>query len=242
MSMSFTNTAPNGSAIQPIFPWGAEAIAALTQQPFQLISIESEFSDKQGPTGAMAKPSIPQERADHHAMLMQKIASAQDKDAFREVFSYYAPRVKSYLLRFNLNAEQAEDLAQEVMVTLWRKAGQYDAAKAALSTWIFRIARNRFIDQSRKQRYPEVNADDHLSTLVAPEETDRPLMQQQTSIHVQAALSKLSTEQRTVIELSFFEELSHSQIADRLSMPLGTVKSRIRLAFKALRVELESTT
>ena len=189
----------------------------------------------------MTKPSIPQERAESQAMLMQRIASAQDKEAFREVFSYFAPRVKSYLLRFNLSAEQAEDLAQEVMVTLWRKAGQYDPAKAALSTWIFRIARNRFIDQSRKQKYPEVNAEDHLSTLVAPEETDQPLMQKQTSTHVRSALKKLGKEQRTVIELSFFEELSHSEIANRLSMPLGTVKSRIRLAFKSLRIELEST-
>ena len=170
---------------------------------------------------------------------MHRIASARDKEAFSEVFSYFAPRVKSYLLRFNISSEHAEDLAQEIMVTLWRKAGQYDPAKAALSTWIFRIARNRFIDHSRKQKYPQVNADEHLSRLVAPEETDRPLERQQTSAQVRAALSTLKPEQRAAIELSFVEELSHAEIATRLSLPLGTVKSRIRLAFKAMRTTLE---
>ena len=170
---------------------------------------------------------------------MQQIAQEQDREAFRTLFAHYAPRVKSYLLRFHLTSEQAEDLAQDVMVTLWRKAAQYDPAKAALSTWIFRIARNRFIDQTRKQKYPEVNADDHMGSMVAPEETDQPLMVEQTSFHVQNAMKQLNKEQRAVIELSFFEELSHADIAEKLSLPLGTVKSRIRLAFKVLRTELE---
>ena len=175
-----------------------------------------------------------------HAELIRKIAADKDRDAFQVLYSWYAPRVKSYLLRFKLNAEQAEDLAQEIMVTLWRKAVQYDPAKAAPSTWIFRIARNRFIDQTRKQKYPEVDADDHLQHLVAPETADQPVIDRQVAVNVKAALNTLNADQRQVIELSFFEEMSHSQIAEHLSLPLGTVKSRIRLAFKALRPELES--
>ena len=175
-----------------------------------------------------------------HADLIRKIAADKDREAFRVLYSWYAPRVKSYLMRFKLNAEQAEDLAQEIMVTLWRKAVQYDPAKAAPSTWIFRIARNRFIDQTRKQKYPEVDADDHLQHLAAPETADQPVIDQQIAGNVKAALNTLNADQRQVIELSFFEEMSHSQIAEHLSLPLGTVKSRIRLAFKALRPELES--
>ena len=181
-----------------------------------------------------------QDLARQHADLIRKIAADKDREAFRVLYSWYAPRVKSYLIRFKLNAEQAEDLAQEIMVTLWRKAAQYDHAKAAPSTWIFRIARNRFIDQTRKQKYPEVDADDHLQHLAAPETADQPVIDQQIAGNVKAALNTLNADQRKVIELSFFEEMSHSQIAEHLSLPLGTVKSRIRLAFKALRPELES--
>ena len=179
--------------------------------------------------------------AEHHIRLMGRITETRDKEAFRELFDHYAPRVKSYLLRFKMNAELAEDLAQEVMITVWRKADLYDPGKAALSTWIFRIARNRFIDQTRKQKYPEVDAETHMANMAAPEQTDQPVITRQIGRNVQIAMAALGNDQRQVIELSFFEELSHAQIADRLSLPLGTVKSRIRLAFKVLRNELEHT-
>ena len=173
-----------------------------------------------------------------HEILIGRVAEARDKAAFAQLFGHFAPRVKSYLIKLGLNGEAAEDLAQDALVAVWSKAHQYNAEKAKLSTWIFRIARNKFIDQTRRQKYPEVNADDHMAQMVAPEVTDEPVIADQTSKRVMAALVKLKPDQRTVIELSFFQELSHSQMARELDLPLGTVKSRIRLAFKALRNEL----
>lgn len=173
-----------------------------------------------------------------HETLIVLVARDRDKSAFKQLFGYFAPRLKSYLMNLGLGAERAEDVAQDVMVTVWQKAEQFDASKAKLSTWMFRIARNRFIDLKRRQKYPEVDADDHLKELVAPEQTDQPVMAGQTATRINKAMVILKENQRQVIELSFFEELSHSQIAERLDLPLGTVKSRIRIAFQALRKEL----
>lgn len=173
-----------------------------------------------------------------HEALITRVARDRDRAAFKQLFGYFAPRLKSYLINLGLGAERAEDLAQDVMVTVWQKAEQFDASKAKLSTWMFRIARNRFIDLKRRQKYPEVDADDHLKEFVAPEQTDEPVMAGQTAARISKAMVTLKDNQRRVIELSFFEELSHSQIAEQLDLPLGTVKSRIRIAFQALRKEL----
>ncbi|GHF11547.1 RNA polymerase sigma factor [Kordiimonas sediminis] len=177
------------------------------------------------------------EREKYESLVM-RVAEHKDKAAFKELFLYFAPRVKAHLVKLSMDPRLAEDLAQDVMVKVWRKAGQYNPAKARLSTWIFTIARNSYIDQVRKQKYPEVNADDHLGEMVADEKTEKPLEQKQTAARVNNAMKHLKPEQVEVIQLSFFEELSHSEIAERLQLPLGTVKSRIRLAFKTLRKEL----
>ena len=173
-----------------------------------------------------------------HEMLVLRIAENRDRSAFAELFSHYAPRLKSYLMTLGLDDEKAEDIAQEVMVTLWRKAVQFDPAKARLSTWLFRVARNRFIDHTRKQKYTEVDADDHVAHMIAPEQTDTPTLQRQYAERVSAAMAELKPAQKQVIELSFYHEKSHSEIAAELELPLGTVKSRIRIAFEALRKEL----
>lgn len=173
-----------------------------------------------------------------HEELVARIAKEQDKEAFKILFFHFAPRLKSYLLNFKLDGQKAEDLAQDVMFILWQKADKFDANKAKLSTWLFRVARNKYIDLVRSQKYPELNVDDHVAKMVAPEETDRPLEEKQTSARILVAMEKLSRDQRKVIELSFFKELSHSQIAEEISLPLGTVKSRIRTAFQTLRKEL----
>lgn len=170
--------------------------------------------------------------------LAVRVAQERDRQAFAVLFGHFAPRIKSWLKGRGLGDRQAEDLAQEVMITLWQKAEQFDPAKARLSTWLFRVARNRFIDLKRKRKYPEVNADDHLDTMVADDETDAGAMRGQERKSVAKALEQLKPDQRKVVELSFFEELSHSQIAERLDLPLGTVKSRLRLAFDVLRREL----
>lgn len=170
--------------------------------------------------------------------LAMRVGQCRDKQAFALLFSYYAPRIKSYLLKHNINSDLAEDLAQETMVIFWRKAEQYDLKKAKFSTWLYRIARNKLIDHKRKFKYPEVNADDQLVQLPSNEETDAPAIAHQNGDLVREAIKTLSAPQRLTIELSYFEDASHAEISRRLSVPLGTVKSRIRLAFNALRKEL----
>lgn len=173
-----------------------------------------------------------------YEQLALRVAKTQDRAAFRALFDHFAPRLKSFLIKLGLGGDKAEDLVQDVMITLWQKANQFDPEKAKLSTWIFRIARNKHIDLMRKQKYPMLNVDDHVAKMVAPEQTDKPLEGRETASHIKDAMDKLKPEQQDVIKLSFFEELSHGEIASRLKLPLGTVKSRIRRAFQTLREEL----
>lgn len=182
-------------------------------------------------------PSPPADR-DAQANAMERIAATQDKDAFAELFVYFAPRVKTYLMRLGADDGRAEELAQEVMVTVWRKAGYYDRRQASVSTWIFRIARNRRIDALRRDNKGELDPNEPL--LLPEEETppDDAVSAQQREAHVRAAMADLPAQHIELLKLAFFEGLSHSEIAARLDMPLGTVKSRLRLAFQRLRITL----
>jgi len=173
-----------------------------------------------------------------HEQLVSIVALHKDRSAFKILFEYFAPRIKSYLLNFKISNQKAEDLAQETMLVLWQKADKFDSTKAKISTWLFRVARNKYIDQVRKQKYAEVNADDHVNLLVASERTDQNLEEKQNLGRMQVAMKTLNDDQLKVIRLSFFKEMSHSQIATATGLPLGTVKSKIRMAFQALRKEL----
>jgi len=173
-----------------------------------------------------------------HESLAMRVAVLRDKRSFAILFSYFGPRLKSFLMRNNLNEELAEDMAQEALIAFWHKAGSYNADKAKFSTWLFRVARNKLIDHQRKHKYPLVNADDHMKDMVAEDKTDGLIKTKQNVNAIKTAMNTLNPAQRKVIELSFFEELSHTQIAEHLSLPLGTVKSRIRMAFTTLRNEL----
>lgn len=174
-----------------------------------------------------------------HANAMARIAQAQDKDAFAELFSYFAPRLKAYLLRLGAGDARAEELAQEVMVTVWRKAGTYDRRQASVSTWIFRIARNRRIDALRRENKGELDPHDPM---LWPTEEPTPhdvVAAQQREAQVRAAMADLPDQQVELLRLAFFDGLSHSEIAKRQDLPLGTVKSRLRLTFQKLRMTLE---
>jgi RNA polymerase sigma-70 factor (ECF subfamily) len=170
--------------------------------------------------------------------LVRAVAHNADKAAFRELFDHFGPRVKGYLVRLGASAAIAEDLAQEVMLTLWRKAVQFDPNKASASTWVFTIARNLRIDAIRKERRPEFDADD--PTLAAPggRSSDENLDWAKAEKRLRDALVMLPREQAQVIELSFLADKPHSAIATELGLPLGTVKSRIRLAMAQLRSAL----
>ncbi|ODT65423.1 MAG: RNA polymerase subunit sigma [Pelagibacterium sp. SCN 63-23] len=167
------------------------------------------------------------------------IAAHADMDAFQELFQAYSPRIRAYLLKMTRNPQAAEDLMQETMLAIWRKAGQYDPSRGPASAWIFTIARNIWIDAWRKQRRPEIDPND--PALAADPEPDAANMIERRQSHdaLHKAMQSLPPEQVNLIRLSFFEEASHSTIASQLGLPIGTVKSRIRLAFGRLRAALE---
>ncbi len=166
--------------------------------------------------------------------LIVAIAERGDREAFAELFNHFAPRVKSYLLRLGARSETAEELAQEALLTVWRRAAAFDPHRAAASTWIFTIARNLRIDLLRREgrRAPMEDPSDAPPDPTPP---DRALSALQDEGRIAAALASLPAEQAQVIRLAFFSDKPHSEIAADLSLPLGTVKSRLRLAMARLR-------
>jgi RNA polymerase sigma-70 factor (ECF subfamily) len=161
------------------------------------------------------------------------VKDKKDRAAFAELFAYFAPRVKSFLMKSGASPELAEECTQEVMATLWNKAHLFDPAKASVSTWIFTIARNRKIDILRKQRRPEPE-DLPWGPEAEPDQVEVMGLQQETE-QLGRALATLPVEQRQLIERAYFGDLSHSEIAAETGLPLGTIKSRIRLALERLR-------
>lgn len=173
------------------------------------------------------------------ANLVASVACRADRAAFSRLFDHFAPRLNAYLLRLGADRGTAEELTQEVMVTLWRKAALFDPTKSSVATWLFRIARNRRIDALRRERSIALDQHDPMlapSDEAAPDET---LDAQIRDGRVRRSLSVLPEEQIRLIRLAFYEGNSHSQIAEETGLPLGTVKSRIRLAFARLRKALE---
>lgn len=169
--------------------------------------------------------------------LAQAIALTGDRQAFAILFKHFAPRVKAYLVRSGTPEGLAEELTQETMVNVWRKAASFSPARASVATWIFTIARNLRVDYFRRQAHRMAGAEDPDGELV-PDPAPRPdeqLLALQRERGVRRALTQLSEDQALVLRLSFFEELPHARIASELGIPLGTVKSRVRLAVNHLR-------
>ncbi len=166
--------------------------------------------------------------------LIVAIAQRGDRAAFGELFNHFAPRVKSYLLRLGAAAEPAEELAQETLLTVWRRAAAFDPGRAAASTWVFTIARNLRFDALRREKRPTM-VDDPSDIAPGPTPPDALLAGLQDEVRVSRAIAQLPAEQARVVRLAFFSDKPHSQIADELDLPLGTVKSRLRLAMARLR-------
>jgi RNA polymerase sigma-70 factor (ECF subfamily) len=173
------------------------------------------------------------------ADLIRAVARDRDKTAFAVLFEFYAPRTKAMLMRMGVSGELAEDIAQETMVTVWRKAELYDPGRAGAAAWIYTIARNLRVDRLRRDQRAHLHAVLEIVDQVAPERTDAPLDADERSRRVEDAIKTLSPEQMHVIELAFFDGLAHGDIASRLGLPLGTVKSRLRLAMARLREILD---
>ncbi len=173
--------------------------------------------------------------------LMLAVSSRRDVDAFEVIFKHFAPRIKAYMAKLSADTQTAEELMQETMITVWNKADQFDFSKGALSTWIFTIARNQRIDAVRRERRPEFDPTDPAFVPDEEQPADMKLSKQQSASQLRAAMAALPTEQCALLELAYFEESSHSAIAKKLNLPLGTVKSRLRLAFSKLRAALENS-
>ena len=171
--------------------------------------------------------------------LMLAVAARADRQAFALLFQHFAPRVKTYLMRAGTADGQAEELTQEAMVLVWRKAALFDGERAAVSTWIFTLARNLRVDQFRRGGQRESGgeeADDLIDQLAdpAPPPEER-LEADRRERRLHQALARLPAEQALMVRLSFFEEQPHARIASECGIPLGTVKSRVRLAIQHLR-------
>jgi RNA polymerase sigma-70 factor (ECF subfamily) len=170
--------------------------------------------------------------------LLRRVAG-QDRAAFALLFQLFAPRIKAYLIRTGSAQQQAEELAQETMLAIWRKAALFDPARASAATWIFTIARNLRVDMIRRERHPGFDPADPSLHPAEPDSADRQLHARQDADSMRRALAALSPDQAQIIALSFYSEKPHSRIAEELRIPLGTVKSRIRLAMARLKVLLE---
>ncbi len=164
---------------------------------------------------------------------LDRVHRHQDASAFAEVFRHFAPRVKAFLIKSGTSEQLAEECTQEVMATVWNKAGMFDPSRASVATWVFTIARNKRIDVLRKHRRPEPE-DLPWGPEAEPDQADVMALQQESE-KLAEAIAALPEKQRDLIERAYFGDLSHSEIAEQTGLPLGTIKSRIRLALERLR-------
>lgn len=171
--------------------------------------------------------------------LLVAVGRDRDRTAFAALFGHFAPRVKAYLRRLGADPATAEELVQEVMLLVWRRAETFDPAHAAASTWIFTIARNKRVDALRREQRPEYDPEDPALVPDPEEGADVRIENAQFSHRLQTVLKELPPEQAELLRLAYFEDKPHSQIAAERGLPLGTVKSRLRLAMERLRKALK---
>ena len=167
--------------------------------------------------------------------LVLAVAGQRSRAAFAALFAHFAPRLKSYLMRLGAEAGQAEELVQDVMLQVWHRAETFDPAQANASTWVFTIARNKRIDAIRRERRPEIDLTDPALVPEPVEPADRTLEAGQENARLNAAIGALPNEQAELLRLAYYEDKPHSTISAERGIPLGTVKSRLRLAVDRLR-------
>lgn len=167
--------------------------------------------------------------------LLVRVARHRDRQAFIDLFHHFAPRLKSFLQRGGVEPGTAEEIVQDVMVTVWRRADGFDPTVAAAGTWIFAIARNRRIDRLRQERRPEIDPDDPALVPDDPAPPDAGLLVREETARLHRAIRDLPPEQADLLRMAYFQDKAHSVIASECNLPLGTVKSRLRLALARLR-------
>jgi len=172
--------------------------------------------------------------------LIVRIAQTRDEASFEVLFRHFAPRLKSYFLRLGADYSLAEEITQESLVLVWRNAAQFDSSKASASTWVFTIARNLSVDRFRRVRRPVFDPTDPAFVPDGEQTPDQHLERAEADQRVREVMNALSVNEKSVLMLSFYEDRSHGEIAKQLNLPIGTVKSRIRLAFAKVRAALDA--
>ena len=178
---------------------------------------------------------------DPWSILIADVALKRDEAAFKCLYNHFAPRVKSFIMRGGMSTEIAEGVAQETLLTVWRKAKQFDSGKASASTWIYTIARNKKIDRLRKDLRPLPDHNDPVYMYNGESSPETDAANNQSAVRIREIIEGLPEDQKQVLILSFLEDEPHSVISDTLGIPLGTVKSRIRLAMERMRHALADT-
>ena len=186
-----------------------------------------------GRTMQPAAPPQAPESNDDFVLLVERIRETQDRAAFAQLFRHFAPRVKAFLMKSGADAGLAEECTQEVMATLWTKAHMFDPSRASVATWVFTIARNRKIDAIRRQRRPEPE-ELPWGPEAEPDQADVMSLRQESE-KLAEAIAALPEKQKDLIQRAYYGDLSHNEIAEQTGLPLGTIKSRIRLALERLR-------
>ncbi len=213
-----------------------ESAVFSASEDFELVS-EQDISLQSGMgTGKNLDGARP---SSHWDNLLVRVGRDRDKDAFAELFSHFAPRIKSFLLKLGTDMSLAEEIAQEAMIIVWRRSETYNPSQSGAGTWIFTVARNKRIDRLRRENRPMPDFTDPAFSKDTPETGEIVVLRQQEDEKIRHALKNLSEEQAKMIFSAYYEEKSHREISDESGVPLGTVKSRIRLALNRLRAHLD---
>lgn len=187
-----------------------------------------------------AAKSPPELTVREASLLLVRVAEARDRTAFTTLFRHFGPRLKAFLMRTEHDEDRVESVVQDVMLSVWRKAHTFDPTKSNASTWMFTMARNRLIDTVRQEGRRRRLSDELAREPDATEEsgTDFDIERWESGEQIKRLMKDLPSEQARAVVLAFIEGKSHRDIADDLGVPVGTIKSRIRLAFKRMRANL----
>ncbi len=170
--------------------------------------------------------------------LLAAVGGRRDRAAFADLFAFYAPRLGAYFRRLGTDAGQAEELVQEVMLAIWRRAERYDRDLGSANTWIFTIARNKRFDAFRRERRPEFDPDDPLLIEDGEPSPHQAVEAAETGRLLKQAVDDLPEDQKALLRMWYYDDKSHGAIAEAQNLPLGTVKARLRRALSQLRLTL----
>jgi RNA polymerase sigma factor (sigma-70 family) len=201
-----------------------------------MMTVTDKFDDE---TNSKIEPSG--KRTDEWSECLTLIGQYEDRAAFTRLFRHFAPLMKAFALSGStLSANNADELVQEVMLKVWQKAGAFNAEKAAASTWIYTIARNSRTDLFRRlQKFDTPLSADDVTGSQESEEAFMVLHQKRGRDKIRGLIDELPNDQAQILAKVYMEGKSHSEVAGELDIPLGTVKSRVRLALQKLQIRFE---